>query len=725
VAVAGDRAPSILRTAGWSVLVFAIVTAIWLLSRWNYLVFHTAAEIISIVTAVVIFLAAWSARRMATNGFLSVLGAGMPALAAILLLHLLAYKGMGVLVPPFVAGDSNPATQLWLASRYVLAGTMLAAPFFLGRRANFGLAFALVSIPALLAILAIVWWRVFPTAYVTGVGLTPFKVWSEYAVIAMLTGAGVLLLRRRGRTDRVVVSLTLWSIGAFIAAALFFTLYTDVSGVLNVLGHLAQLAGFLFLLAGIVRTVMSRPMALVFAELSASEARLGRANRALAMLSEARRSVADAETETELLTSVCKAVSDTGGYRLVWVGEALDDDARTVRIAASFGGAVDYLRDLDITWDDSERGAGPTGTATRTGEPFVCGDIANDPRFAPWRDSAIAHGLYSSTALPIDVAGDRYGTINLYAGEAGRFDDEELALVGQLTASIGTGLEGLRLRDARERNLVEANEKREQLEDVVDERTSDLKAAVADLEEASRAKDQFLRNMSHELRTPLNSIIGFSTVLLQGLAGPLSEEQTAQLRMVNASGHHLLELVSEILDLSRIEAGASQVDLSEFDVGELVASVAGPISVLARQNRLEFRTELSECPVTLVSDEAKIRQILLNLLGNAVKFTPKGSVCITVDDSHAGEVRLAVSDTGFGIPPEELGRVMEEFHQVARADGMKPEGTGLGLTIATRLADLIGGAITVSSVPSVGSVFTLAVPLRPTTDGPSDAPSGP
>ncbi|MDO8915530.1 MAG: MASE3 domain-containing protein [Coriobacteriia bacterium] len=725
VTMVSDRVPRILRTSGWAVLILAVVTGIWLLSRWNYLVFHSAAEIFSIVTAVVIFLAAWSARRMATNGFLTVLGAGMPALAAILLLHLLVYKGMNVLVPPFVAGDSNPATQFWLSSRYVLAGTMLAAPFFLGRRAKFELAFVLITIPATLAILAIVWWRVFPTGYITGVGLTPFKIWSEYAVIATLAGAGALLLRRRDRTDRVVVSLTLWSIGSFIAAALFFTLYTDVAGVLNVLGHLAQLAGFLFLLAGIVRTVMSRPMALVFAELSASEARLGRANRALAMLSEARRSIADSDTEQELLTGSCKVVCETGGYRLVWVGEALHDDARTVRIAASCGEAVDYLRDLSITWDDSERGGGPTGTAIRTGKPFVCGDIAKDPRFAPWRDNAIAHGLYSSTALPIDVAGTRYGTINLYTAEAGRFGEEELALIGQLTTSIGTGIEALRVREARERSLVELNEKREQLEDVIDERTADLKAAIADLEEASRAKDQFLRSMSHELRTPLNSIIGFSTVMLQGLAGPLSEEQTAQLRMVNTSGHHLLALVSEILDLSRIEAGASDVVLSEFEVGEMVASVAGPVSVLARQSQLEFTTELPDHPITLVSDEAKIRQILLNLLGNAVKFTVKGSVRVSVDDSQPGEVSLVVSDTGFGIPPEELDRVMEEFHQVPRADGMKPEGTGLGLTIATRLADLIGGGITVSSVPGVGSVFTLTVPLRPAPDETAEAaPAG-
>lgn len=718
MALDADRMPRSVRTAGWIALSAGMVAGAYFLSRWNYLLFHSAAEVVSVVAAAIILIFAMAARRTTTNGFLTVLGAGMAPMAAILILHAAAYKGMTVLVPPLAAGDVDPSVQLWLTSRYLLAATMVTAPFFLGRRASIWIGVLFSSAASSVLVLSILVWHVFPTAFVEGVGLTPFKIWSEYVVMAILALAGVLLLRWRDRTDPTVITLTLWAIGAFIAAELLFTLYTDVFGLLPVLGHITQIAGFVLLLLGIVRTVIARPMALVFNELSASEARLSRANRALAMLNEARRFIADADNELELLSGVCRAASETGGYRLVWVGEALHDDALTVRIVAKWGEATGYLQGLNVSWGDSETGRGPTGTAIRTGEPFVCADIATDPRFALWRDNAITHGLLSSAALPIDLAGEQYGTINLYAGEKGRFDHEEIALIGQLTASIGTGLEALRVRSARERSFVELREQREQLEDIVDERTADLKAAIADLEEASHAKDQFLRSMSHELRTPLNSIIGFSTVLLQGLAGPLSEEQATQLRMVNASGNHLLGLVSQILDLSRIEAGASEIRLSEFDVRGLVESVTGPMSVLAHQKRLKFHTDLPRHPVTLVSDEAKLRQVLLNLVGNAVKFATEGSIGVTVGDPHSGEIRFAVSDTGCGIPPEELSHVMDEFRQVERSgDGMKPEGTGLGLTIATRLAGLLGGSIAASSVLGKGSVFTLTVPLSHPASG--------
>lgn len=710
-AVAEWGTPRVARVAAWSALTMAGIVGVWYLSRWNYLLFHVAAETFSIATAMIILIFALAARRMATNGFLAVLGAGMAPMAAILLLHAMAYKGMAVLVPPLAAGDANPTTQLWLASRYLLAATMVTAPFFLGRRVNIWIGIITASAVGALLVSAILWWRVFPIAFVAGAGLTPFKIWSEYGVIAALGLAAVLLIRWRDRTDHTVVTLTLCSIGAFITAELLFTLYTDVFGVLNVLAHLAQLTGFILLLLGIVRTVVSRPMALVFSELSASEARLARANRSLAMLSECRGAIANADSQQELLTGVCRVAVETGGYRLAWIGEAMHDSDSTVRVTAAWGDACGYLDGLQVTWSDDDTGRGPIGTAIRTGEPFVCRDVTTDPRFAPWREKALEYGLYSDAALPIDAGTRRYGTLTLYAGEIGRFDDEEIALILQLAASIGNGLEALRLRSDRERSFAELREQRERLEDVVGERTAELTAAIADLEQASNAKNRFLRNMSHELRTPLNSIIGFSQVMLQGLAGPLAEEQATQLRMVNASGRHLLHLVSQMLDLSGIEARASEVVLSEFEVGELVESVAGPMRVLARQNHLEFRTELPEAPIMIVSDEAKLRRILLSLVGNAVKFTKAGSVHVAVDDSHCGEVRFVVSDTGCGIPPEELGRVMEEFHQVEQPDGMRPEGAGLGLTIAARLAGMLGGRISATSVLDRGSVFTLVLPL--------------
>lgn len=693
----------------YAVLSLSVVTGAWLLGRWNYLLFHTAIELFVTTTAVAVALVAWATRKQATNGFLVVLGAGMGPLAAILVLHMLAYKGMGVLVPPLTAGDSNPATQLWVLSRCFLAATLLAAPFFVGRRASMGIAAAIAGLPSVLLALSIIVWRTFPTAFIPGTGLTRFKVWSEYAVIGVLCFAGMLLWQRRDQIDRLVFNMTLMAITAFVASELFFTLYVDVYGLLNVMGHLAQLIGFALVLVGIFRTAVSRPLAMVYAELGANDARLTRSNRVLSMLSECRHAIADAETEEALLAAVCRVAAEKGDYKLVWIGEAVADENRTVRITHACGAASPYATDLRVTWSDTDLGRGPVGAAIRNREPTVSRDIANDPNLAPWHGKALRFGLRSVASLPIDAGARRFGAIALYADEIDRFDQEEVALVVQLAASLGNGIEALHLRAERERMLLETEKQKADLEKVVTERTAELVKAVVDLENASQVKDQFMRNMSHELRTPLNSIIGFSGVMLRGLTGPLNDEQTTQLKMVESSGRHLLELVSEILDLARIEAQVANIDCAEVDVRLLVGSLVETTSVLAEERGLVLRAEIPGEPITIVSDEAKLRQIMLNLIGNAVKFTDEGSVVVSIDDSDPVFLRLSVTDTGCGIAESETPLIMEQFHQVSRTGGVKPEGAGLGLAIGSRLAGLLGGHIEVSSRLGVGSIFTAVV----------------
>jgi signal transduction histidine kinase len=228
---------------------------------------------------------------------------------------------------------------------------------------------------------------------------------------------------------------------------------------------------------------------------------------------------------------------------------------------------------------------------------------------------------------------------------------------------------------------------------------------------ASSAKSRFLANMSHELRTPLNSIIGFAGVLGQGMAGPLNEEQAREVDMIRRSGDHLLALVNDILDLERIEEGAPEAVVSEFAIGGLLRDVVSTMRPLAKDKGVRLTVA---CPAEarITSDRGKLEQVLLNLVGNAVKFTDEGEVTLTCTFEKE-RVLLAVRDTGLGIPSEELPRVMEDFHQVERLDGMKPEGTGLGLAISRRLVALLGGSISIESTPGLGSTFTVELPLDP------------
>jgi signal transduction histidine kinase/CheY-like chemotaxis protein/HAMP domain-containing protein len=252
------------------------------------------------------------------------------------------------------------------------------------------------------------------------------------------------------------------------------------------------------------------------------------------------------------------------------------------------------------------------------------------------------------------------------------------------------------------------------------QRMEELNAA---LQRASQAKSQFLSSMSHELRTPLNGIIGFTDVLLMPGRDPLTERQRTALGKVASSGRHLLGLINQILDLSKIEAGRLEVRVQAFALPPLVAECLATVEPQAQAKALALRAVgVVEAP-ELLQDRDKLKQILVNLLSNAVKFTAAGHVELRVATDGDSHITLAVADTGAGVPPEQQTAIFEEFHQV---DGAGSErGTGLGLAISRRLAALIGGTLTVHSAPGQGSVFTLRVPQRlvPRPDRPRFVPS--
>jgi signal transduction histidine kinase len=253
----------------------------------------------------------------------------------------------------------------------------------------------------------------------------------------------------------------------------------------------------------------------------------------------------------------------------------------------------------------------------------------------------------------------------------------------------------------------------ETLEQHVAERTRELVEANEQLAEANAAKTLFLRSMSHELRTPLNSVIGFSSIMMDGLAGEVTEEQRRQLAMINGAGRHLLALINDILDLSRIEAGRVNVVAEPLDVAELVGGVMESVGPAAREKGLELRVETCDPPCTLVSDRTKVHQILLNLVGNAVKYTDSGGVVLRSSCSSGPFFTFAVTDTGPGIPAEEQDRIFGEFTQTLAQPGERVEGTGLGLAISRALAASLGGMIELTSTVGEGSTFTLVLPSAP------------
>jgi signal transduction histidine kinase len=290
---------------------------------------------------------------------------------------------------------------------------------------------------------------------------------------------------------------------------------------------------------------------------------------------------------------------------------------------------------------------------------------------------------------------------------------------GELTAVVTI------LHDRRE--AIEKAKLYEQLKEASDELERRIQAATADiahqnellrrqaieLEQASALKSQFLANMSHEFRTPLNAMLGYTSMLLQGVSGSLDPGARRHLGRVESNGRHLLTIINEILDISRIEAGRMPLQLSRFNVSELVGEVRAELEPIVMRSKLTVVVDVPKELPQMISDRQKMKQILVNLLSNALKFTHQGTVTVGARRNVRDRtMALSVSDTGIGISPADQDKIFEDFRQLDNSPTRAYGGTGLGLSICRRLAQMLDGGITLSSEVGKGSIFTLVVPIR-------------
>lgn len=575
------------------------------------------------------------------------------------------------------------------------------------------------------------------------------------------------------------------------------------------------------------------------------EAEIERLGRLYAALSLIGQTIVRSTTREELFGRVCRALREQGGFHLAWIGWHDRSTNRLVPVAEA-GDEQDYVRNIAIYVDDRPEGRGPFANAFRAGRPYFCNDLLNDPATAPWRPEIERLGFRASAAFPIRVDGAVSGLLCVYADETGFFQDQEIALLGEVAFDLSFALDTQAGEEERKRSEAVARRERmfsdtmiesmpgvlyfydsrgrflrwnrnfetvtgysreeiagmhpldffapgdqgalaerigevfakgeasieapfrskdgrttpyfftgrrvvfddliclvgvgidiseqkqaehavrelnEGLERKVAERTAEIQTAIVRAEAADRIKSAFLATMSHELRTPLNSIIGFTGIILQGLAGPLNPEQTKQLGMVRGSARHLLELINDVLDISKIEAGQLEVKADAFDLSVSVEHVVASVRPLADKKTLSLRVDVALGLGEMVSDRRRVEQILLNLLNNAIKFTEQGSVTLVVDRlpdylppgraSLQPAVRFRVVDTGIGMKPQDLATLFMPFRQIDSGLSRQHEGTGLGLAICRRLATLLHGEISAASEWTRGSVFTVLLPLSP------------
>ncbi len=477
-----------------------LLLGLYLTSLYNYLLFHSLAEIFSIVIAFSIFILAWNCRNIIDNKYLIFLGIAYLFVGFIDIVHTLAYAGMGV----FQGFDANLPTQLWIIARYLESLSLLIACFILDKRKmkiNFIILGYIITLSLLF--LSIFYWKIFPSCFIEGSGLTPFKKISEYIISLILAATLFFLLKRKEKFDRKVLQWLVISILLTIVSELAFTFFISLYGLSNLIGHIFKIASFYFIYQAIIVTGLTKPNKLLF------------------------------------------------------------------------------------------------------------------------------------------------------------------------------------------KNLQESEEKYRELDNM---------------------KSIFIASMSHELRTPLNSIIGFTGIILQGISGKITEDQRKELTMVENSANHLLALINDVIDVSKIETGKVELFIEEINLADLMQEVNDSFKVVADEKNLKLSLKMPE-RLIIKGDERRIKQVIMNLVSNAVKFTDGGEIEIKVKKKDE-IVEVSVTDTGIGIKKESMERLFKQFSRIYVKGRPVIEGTGLGLYLSKKIVDLLGGQIKAESEFGKGSMFTFTFPLE-------------
>ena len=422
----------------------------------------------------------------------------------------------------------------------------------------------------------------------------------------------------------------------------------------------------------------------------------------------------------------------------------LDGDGVTLRhgaapnLPAHYCDAIDGLR--------IGPGVGSCGTAAFKCETTIVEDIATHDYWAAFRDLALPCGLRACWSTPIlSAAGSCLGTFAMYDDEPRAPAPQDLELIRTAAVLAGALIEREHLlasAEADKRALSEANHLleeqqlelelinqqlmdnaaelealNEQLQDNATElemQAEELEVSRAEAEKANRAKSDFLATMSHELRTPLNAIGGYADLLLAGIRGELTPQQRSDVERMKRSGQHLLGLINDILNFAKLEAGHVEFHLDDVPVAPLLQSLEELVRPQVDTKPLAYAQRVAAEDLRVRADAEKVRQVLINLVTNAVKFTEPGGRIDVECHGDAGTVHIAVRDTGRGIAPEYLSRIFDPFVQVDReSTPTSQQGVGLGLAISRDLARAMGGSLTATSAPGEGSTFTLTLP-RPT-----------
>ncbi|RJR29911.1 MAG: GAF domain-containing protein [Desulfobacteraceae bacterium] len=680
---------------------------LYLISRYNYNLFHGIVDGASIVIAASVFMIIWTARRLLDNDYLLFVGISFLFFSFLDLLHVVGNKDMGVF-PEY--GNLGPA--LYIASRYVLSISLLIAPFFLTRKLNSGLAFASYSLVTSFILLSIFHWKIFPACIVEGVGLTRFKVVSDYIICLIFLGAIVLMLLNRRSFDSRVLWTLFSSLMLFIATGIAFTLYADPFGITNAVGHFFQIASFYLVYLAIIENSLTRPQNILYRRLKQSEEKLADNVRQLddanynlkreiadrkqkeealreselrfRLLSDIAARLLESDSPQALVDELCREVMEHLNCS-VFFNFLMDRSTGKLRLNAYAGIPEEEARKIE--WLDI--GVAVCGCVAKEANPIVAENILDTPDIRT--DLVRSYGVQAYACHPLIVHDEVIGTLSFGTDARSSFSPEELNLMGTVTNQVATAMERMRLMEELRRS-------RDEVEERVRERTAELERKNEELQE-------FTFVTSHDLSEPLRKIQTFGTLLEEKSAHILDERSKDYIARMSRAAKRMRELIDALLQYTSFDR--QKQDFEPLSLGGMVHDVVSALEVSLQDAGVLL--EIGPLPV-VSCDRRLLQQLFQNLILNAVKYRrPEvGAVIKVYGEEGRDECRIYVEDNGIGFDEKYLPKIFQPFQRLHGNN--EYHGTGIGLAICKKIMERHGGTITARSTPGKGSTFIITLP---------------